>query len=185
MRLYTMAALAIATLPLAACLGSGGSEDNSLPDNYDEVSDISDAAENDELTEASDELMSGTATLSGAIAIADVGEDDEFEVIGELSLTANFTTDEVTGTADSFGFYDEDDEFAASLTGSLDIDGDISGTSMTADMTGTLTDDEDHDVDMYLDGTFYEYDGALAVAGDLSGTIDDEEYDGGFAAIEE
>ncbi|MGJ8530434.1 hypothetical protein [Maritalea sp.] len=182
MKLYTMAALAVATLPLAACLGS---EDSSLPDSYDEASDIYDAAENDELTEASDELMSGTATLSGAIGISDIGDDEDLEAIGELSLTADFTNGEVTGSAYSFGIYDGDGELDTSLTGSLDIDGDISGTSMTADLTGTLSDDEEHDIDMDMEGTFYEYDGALAVAGDLSGTIDDEEYEGGFAALED
>ncbi|MBU2935533.1 MULTISPECIES: hypothetical protein [Pacificibacter] len=182
MKLYTMAALAVATLPLAACLGS---EDNELPDNYEEVSSLYEAVQNEELEVASEELMSGTATLSGAIAIADLGEDEDLEAIGALTLTANFTTDKVTGTADSFALYEYDtSEVEASLTGSLDIEGDISGTSMTADLEGTLTDDEDHDVALTMDGTFYDSDGALAVVGDIEGMIDDDSVEGGFAAIE-
>ncbi|RPE66979.1 hypothetical protein EDD53_1382 [Pacificibacter maritimus] len=182
MKLYTMATLAAATLPLAACLGSGDTE---LPDNYEEAISLYEAVENEELEEASEELMSGTATLSGAIAISDLGEDEDLEAIGELTLTANFTTDEVIGTADNFALYEEDSsEVEASLTGSLDVEGDISGTSMTADLEGTLTDNEDHDVALTMDGTFYDADGALAVVGDVEGLIDDEYVEGGFAAIE-
>ncbi|MBU2867595.1 hypothetical protein [Pacificibacter marinus] len=182
MKLYTMAALAAATLPLAACLGSG---DNELPDNYEEVISLYEAVENEELEEASEEMMSGTATLSGAIAISDLGEDEDLEAIGELTLTANFTTDEVTGTADNFALYDEDtSDLEASLTGSLDIEGDITGTSMGAGLEGTLSDDEDHEVSLSMYGTFYDSDGALAVVGEVDGLIDGEYVEGGFAAIE-
>lgn len=186
MRLFTMAALAAATLPLAACLGGGGDSDGDLPENFEEIADLYDAAEAGELDEASEEMMSGTATLAGAIAIFDVGEDEDLEVIGDLTLTADFTEDEVSGTADNFAIYTSDDEVEATLSGSLTVDeGSISGATMTADLWGTLTDDEDHDIDMVMDGTFYDADGDLAVAGDIEGTIDDEYHEGGFAAIEE
>jgi len=185
MRLFTMAALAAATLPLAACLGGGGNSDGDLPENFEEIADLYEAAEAGELEEATEEMMSGTATLEGAIAFEDVGEDEDLEVIGDLTLSANFTTNEVTGSADSFEIYTDDDEVEATLSGSLEVDGDITGTTMTADLWGTLTDDEDHDISMIMDGTFYDADGDLAVAGDVEGTIDDEYHEGGFAAIEE
>jgi len=186
MRIFTMAALAAATLPLAACLGGGGDSDGDLPENFEEIAALYDAAEAGKLEEASEEMMSGEATLTGAIAFEDLGEDGELEAIGELALTADFTNNEVTGTADSFALYVTDtDEVEAGLSGSLDVDGSISGTDMVADLWGTLTDDEDHDIDMTMDGTFYDADGDLAVAGDVYGWIDDEEADGGFAAIEE
>ncbi|WP_139222545.1 hypothetical protein [Celeribacter halophilus] len=185
MRLFTMAALAAATLPLAACLGGGGDSDGDLPENFEEIADLYEAAEAGELEEATEEMMSGTATLEGAIAFEDVGEDEDLEVIGDLTLSANFTTNEVTGSADSFEIYTDDDEVEATLSGSLEVDGDITGTTMTADLWGTLTDDEDHDISMIMDGTFYDADGDLAVAGDVEGTIDDEYHEGGFAAIEE
>ncbi|MEG3663384.1 MULTISPECIES: hypothetical protein [Celeribacter] len=187
MRLFTMAALAAATLPLAACLGGGGDNDGDLPENFEEIADLYDAAEAGELDEASEEMMSGTATLAGAIAFEDLGEGGELEAIGELSLTADFTNDEVTGTADNFALYVTDtDEVEATLSGSLDVDGDISGTTMTASLQGDLVEGGDSNVvDMTMDGTFYDVDGDLAVAGEVYGWIDDEEADGGFAAIEE
>lgn len=186
MRLFTMAALAAATLPLAACLGGGGDNDSELPENFEEIADLYDAAEAGELEEASEEMMSGTATLAGAIAFEELGEDGELEAIGELALTADFTSNFVTGTADNFALYVTDtDEVEAGLSGSLDVDGSISDTGMAADLWGTLTDDEDHDINMTMLGTFYDADGDLAVAGEVYGWIDDDEADGGFAAIEE
>ncbi|MDO6458473.1 hypothetical protein Q4494_15400 [Celeribacter halophilus] len=187
MRIFTMAALAAATLPLAACLGGGGDSDGDLPENFEEIADLYDAAEAGELDEASEEMMSGTATLAGAIAFEDLGEGGELEAIGELSLTADFTNDEVTGTADNFALYVTDtDEVEATLSGSLGVDGDITGTTMTATLEGDLKEGgASNIVDMTMVGTFYEYDSGLAVAGDVTGTIDGNEADGGFAAIEE
>jgi len=187
MRIFTMAALAAATLPLAACLGGGGDSDGDLPENFEEIADLYDAAEAGELDEASEEMMSGTATLAGAIAFEDLGEGGELEAIGELSLTADFTNDEVTGTADNFALYVTDtDEVEATLSGSLGVDGDITGTTMTAALEGDLKEGgASNIVDMTMVGTFYEYDSGLAVAGDVTGTIDGNEADGGFAAIEE
>jgi hypothetical protein len=193
-----MAALAAATLPLAACLGGGGDNDGDLPENFEEIADLYDAAEDGELEEASEDMMSGEATLAGALVIFDVGEDDEeeLEVIGDLTLDANFTTNEVTGGATNFGIYNEDEELEETIAGSLEVEGEITGTTMTADFWGTLTDDEDHYVNMQTTeegGTFYDADGDLAVVGDIEGTINDENegasiddyYEGAFVAIEE
>ncbi|SFI65020.1 hypothetical protein [Celeribacter neptunius] len=189
MRFFTMAALSAASLSLAACGGSSVDGDMSgvdLPEKYDSLEDLVSKAENGELEEASESLMSGTATLSGALAISDVGENEDLEAIGDMTLTADFTGGTVTGTADGFGLYNEDTQVLEDeLTGSLAIAGTISGTSLAANAAGTLTDDEDHIVDMGMTGTFYDYEGELALYGDLEGTVDGDYYEGGFAAVEE
>lgn len=189
MRFYAMAALAASTLSLAACMGSSGDGDMSevdLPERYNNLEGLVSAAENEELDEASESQMTGTATLSGALAISDLGDNEDLEAIGDLALTADFTGGTVTGTADNFGLYNEDtQDLDTALSGSLDIEGDITGTALLADAWGTLTDDEDHSVDLAMDGTFYDYEGDLAVYGDVSATIDGEDYEGGFAAIED
>lgn len=191
MRIFTMAALAAATLPLAACLGGGGDNDHDLPENFEEIADLYDAAEDGELEEASEDLMSGKATLAGAIVFEDlVGDDEEvFEAIGELALTADFDDNKITGTADNFGLYVADSdqsELESTLSGELAVDGDITGTTMEASLQGDLVEGGDsNSVDMTMYGTFYEYDGGLAVTGDVEGEIDGDDAYGGFAAIEE
>lgn len=189
MRFLAMAALSAASLSLAACGGSsvdGDMSEADLPEKYASLEDLVSKAENAELEEASENQMSGTATLSGAMAIGDVGEAEDLEAIGDMSLTADFTGGTVTGTADGFGLYNDDtQELEDELTGSLAISGTISGTTLAADASGTLTDDEAHIVDMNMDGTFYDYEGELALYGDLEGTVDGDYYEGGFAAIED
>ncbi|MBU0641641.1 MAG: hypothetical protein KJ731_14330 [Alphaproteobacteria bacterium] len=187
MKLFTLAALSAASLSLAACGGSavdGDMSDTDLPTKYDNLEGLVAGAEAGNLDPASEAMMAGTATLSGALAVTDLGDSGELEAIGDLSLTANFTGGTVTGTADNFALYDVHTQGVdMELTGSLSVDGTISGTGMTADAAGTLNDGEDHMVDLTMAGTFYEYEGELAVYGDIEGTIDDEYAEGGYAAI--
>ncbi|PTQ71884.1 hypothetical protein [Celeribacter persicus] len=189
MRFLTLAAVSAATLSLAACGGSsvdGDMSDVDLPPQYDSLEGLVSAAEKDELETASESQMSGTATMTGALAIGDIGEDEDLEALGDLSLTANFTSGTVSGTADNFALYNEDTlEVDTDLTGSLSINGTISGTSLTADADGILNDGEDHTLDLAMSGTFYDYEGDLAVYGDVSGNIDGEYHEGGFAAVED
>ncbi|SLN55011.1 hypothetical protein AQS8620_02411 [Aquimixticola soesokkakensis] len=188
MRIFALAACSAASLSLAACGGSsvGDLSEVDLPDQYASLEGLVTAAENGDLATASETMMSGTANLSGALAISDIGDDEELEAIGDLSLTADFTGGTVTGTADNFGLYDEDTQaLEEELSGSLAISGTTAGTSLTADAIGTVNDGEDHSVDLDLSGTFYDYDGQLALYGDLEGTIDSETYEGGFGAIED
>lgn len=190
MRPFTLAVLSTATLTLAACAGSSSddstTEDANLPAQYQDLEGLVDAVEDDSLEEASASMMTGTAQLSGAMEISDLGEDGELVALGDLALTADFTGGTVTGTADAFSIYvDATNEVETDLDGSLAINGSITGTSLTATAGGTLSDDEDHIVDMAMDGTFYDYEGDLAVYGDMTGTIDGEAESGGFAAIED
>ncbi|WP_460275374.1 hypothetical protein [Celeribacter sp. ULVN23_4] len=189
MRFFAMAALSAASLSLAACGGSSVDGDMSevdLPEQYDSLEGLVAAAENGDLDTASESLMAGTVTMSGALAISDVGEDEDLEAIGDMTLTANFTTNLVSGSATNFGLYNEDTQVLEDeLSGSLTIDGGVTGTTLTADATGTLTDDEDHLIDMDMDGTFYDYEGQLALYGDLEGTVNGASYEGGFAAVED
>lgn len=190
MKHFTLAALCAATLTVAACGGSSsgsiGSSDGDLPARYDGLEGFVAAAESDSLDEASGAMMSGSATMSGAIGIGDIGEEETLELLGDLSLTADFTGGTVTGTADNFALYDQDTQAVeTAISGSLAIGGTIAGTSLTGEANGTLSDDEAHIVELDMAGTFYDYEGDLAVYGDVSGTIDGEAHDGGFAAVED
>ena len=93
----------------------------------------------------------------------------------------------MTGTASDFGLYDGDDNLESEIGGSLAIDGTITGSTMSADATGTLTEgSDDFNVALTMDGTFYE-DSAdrLYVEGDVGGTIDGEGQSGAFYLSED
>ncbi|EKE71966.1 MULTISPECIES: hypothetical protein [Roseobacteraceae] len=187
MKLFTLAALSAASLSLAACGGSsvdGDMSDTDLPTKYDSLEGLVASAEAGDLDPASGAMMTGTATMSGALGVGDLGDDGNLEALGDLALTADFTGGTVTGTADNFALYDQDTQAVeAELSGSLTINGSITGTGMTADADGTLNDGEDHLVDLVMDGTFYDYEGDLAVYGDVTGTIDGDYEEGGYGAI--
>lgn len=190
MKYFTWTTLSAAALTLAACGGSSssvaGGSDTDLPERYNSFESFVAAAESNSLEEASAAMMSGTATMSGAIGIDNVDEEGTLDALGDLALTANFTGGTVTGSANNFALYDQDTQAVEmALGGSLAVNGTISGSGMTAEANGTLTDDEAHIVELDMGGTFYDYEGDLAVYGDVTGTIDGEDHDGGFVAIED
>ncbi|QPM90065.1 HupA family protein [Pseudooceanicola algae] len=185
MRNFSIAALSVVTLGLAAC--SSSDDDMSevdLPAKYDYLEGFVAAVEDDSLAHADAGMMTGTATLSGALEVSDVGEG--LAALGDLDLSADFTSGTLTGSVTDVGLYDEDtQELDTSLAGALNVAGTISGSGLAATAIGTLSDDEDHALDLHLDGSFYDYEGDLATYGDVTGTIDGEDVEGGFAAIED
>lgn len=187
MRIFTLTAISTAALTLAACGSSSESvSDNDLPTKYDSLEGLVDAVQGGALGEASEALMAGNASLSGALEISDVDDEGQLNALGDLSLLADFTAGSVSGSVTNVGLYStETEELDTALTGSLAVAGTISGAALAADANGTLTDDEDHAVALKMDGVFYDYNGDLATYGDVEGTIDGQDVDGGFAAIED
>lgn len=187
MRLISIIAASSAALTLAACGDSSDSaEDYEVPAGYEDLAGLIEANDNDELGEATAAQMSGTATLEGAMAIYDIGEDEDLELIGDLAMTADFTNSTVDGTADGFDLYDvESGTPVEAITGSLTVDGVIMGSLFEATADGTLSDSEDdYGFELDMTGEFADYEGDLAATGDIEGEIDGEYHEGGFVAVE-
>ena len=188
--LSTFALLGVAALSLAAC-GSSGTSDLAQ---FDDEQALFDAIDNGELAEVDTSTRTGTATLNGAVGVDVSNEEQEVEVVGNLTITADFDADTATGTASDFGAYDGDGNLldGGDLGGSMDVtNGAISGTDFTADLDGTLVSEgDDFTFDLTMDGGFYDNDGDLAVAGEVTGTMLDvvedvtDDVDGGFVATE-
>lgn len=121
--------------------------------------------------------MNTTATYTGFIGL----DTDDVSTIGELELTADFGTDQISGSATNFA--SEDTNYSGSLTISngtgIDRLADLNNFDYTfdADIAGTLTGDgEDFVIGGLLEGDFIgnnqEY-----VGGIVTGTVETNEGD--------
>lgn len=125
---------------------------------------------------------SGSAVLNGFIAF---GEDDaETANVGNITMTVPFDGGAVTGSASDFALFvtdDEENELVTPLPGTLAIEGGFAGSSLTADMTGNLTNDFDENitVDVELAGTLYDANGTNIIAGDLNGIVTNDAFNDG------
>nr|WP_319248917.1 hypothetical protein [uncultured Celeribacter sp.] len=200
MKLSSLTALSAVTLSLAACGGSSVDRDMAdvdLPEEYDYLESFIEDAEDDGLDVATN--LSGSIVMDGGVVIDVSDEEDEqegvlVEAIGDLGLAVNFSNPEVNATADSFVVYrGENYAQGESLDGSLSGTGTVTlaDSTMTSTLDGTLSaDQETYDVEMDMNGTFYDNDGQIGVYGDVEGTIAEnggqaEAYEGGFAALED
>jgi hypothetical protein len=197
MKFYQYLAAAACTVSLSACnttvSGTGGSGSGTdLPDEFSSLEDLVTQVEAGSLSEAGGSLMSGTVAMTGAIGVSGVGEDGNDEAIGDLTLSANFNDGSISGTASGFDFYDSAGNQGDAIGGTLTVAGaagSITGASLNADVDGTLIDGPDNVlVDGTISGTFYDYNGDLAAAGDFDAILTTpaggETVEGGFAAIE-
>ncbi|MGD9919080.1 MAG: hypothetical protein AB7U46_13770 [Paenirhodobacter sp.] len=184
-------ASAAACMALAGCLGGGdGGSGAQATETYDRIeAGIDDGS----ITTVSD-MPTGQASMSGHIGVADVGEDGDLTAIGALALDVDFDGGTVTGSASDFGLYNSDSgNKTENITGTLDVAGTLSGSTMTADASGELSDGETpSDVALTMTGDFYDDGGDLLVYGDVSGTIadaadggDSQTVEGGFYAYED
>lgn len=182
---------------LAACGSSGDGADlgasagESLTD-YDGLDALLTDIENGALTAEDTSARTGSVSLTGAVAVDELGDDENLTLVGDLSMSANFDTDTASGTADGFTLFNDDtDAVESNVTGTLTMSGGtISGTDFDATMSGTLGEGGDNfGVDVTLDGGFFDNGGDLVVGGDLTGTITDADggidvVDGAFVASE-
>ena len=176
-----------AALSLSACLGSEEEGGAVIPAEYASLETLYNAIDEGELEQASASLMTGSATMTGVVVISDIGESEDMQAAGDLSLTADFDGGTASGSATSFELYSQADGSAiddGALSGTLTVSGVVGNGGMSADLDGTLSDDDDHVIDMTMNGTFYDNSGDVAVQGDVTGTIDGEYYEGGFVATE-
>jgi len=202
MNKLVISAATISLLGLAACSGGGSdggagvgndqeaSAGESFSD-YDDIVDLSEQIDAGNLAAVDTTSRAGTATLTGAIGIGNLSDEENLELIGDLSVDANFDSDTATGSATGFTLFNGDTgDVESDVTGALTMgNGTISGADFDATMAGTLTESgEDFDLDLALDGGFYDDGGELVLGGDVAGTILDgegvENVEGGFAAVE-
>lgn len=199
---FLWALMGASALALSACGGSsgGGSDDlgasqGETSDQYDDLRDLFEDTQDGTLSTVDTSTRTGQATLTGAVELNDVGEDEDLDLIGDLSITADFDADTATGQATGFTLFDIDTgEAESDVSGSLALsNATISGTDFDADLGGTLENEgDDFDVQLGLDGQFYDNNGDLVVAGTADGTISDagstpsadDAVSGGFIATE-
>ena len=201
-RRFLWALMGASALALSACGGSsdGGSDDlgasqGETLDQYDDLRDLFDDTQDGTLSTEDTSTRTGQATLTGAVELNDVDDDANLDLVGDLSITADFDADTATGEATGFTVFDVDTGTVDSdVTGSLALsNAAISGTNFGADLGGTLGNlGDEFDVDLELTGEFYDNNGDLVVAGTAEGTISDagstpsadDAVSGGFVATE-
>lgn len=184
----------IGLVGLTACSESeidlGASAGESLKD-YDDLAALSEQIDDGQLAASDTTSRAGTATLTGAIGIGELGDDENLELVGDLSIDANFDTNAATGSATGFTVFNGDtDGVEGDVSGTLTMaNGTINGADFDATMAGTLTEGgDDFEFDLLLDGGFYDNGGDLVVGGDVTGSMIDgddvESVEGGFVAVE-
>lgn len=181
-------ASAAACMALAGCFGGGGGGGGStaaqISQTYD---DLGEGISNGAIT-AVEDMPTGEASMSGHIGFSD--NEDEGYALGALALDVDFGSGDVSGTAGNFAVYDADDNKQANISGTLAVAGGVTGNTLSANATGTLSDGTDPaDVALTMDGQFYDDDGDLLVYGDVGGTLTGSDYsdtvEGGFYAYED
>lgn len=180
------AAVSVAALGLAACDESSSSDIN-LPARFDSLEDFATAVESGELQLADPAAMTATAQSSGGVEVRNKNGTCDQAAFGVMTQLADFDHVTVTDSVTNNELYDVDANdnchLNMPLVVTLAVEGTISGTELTADMTGILNHGADFHVDTTMDGTFHDYGGKLSAFGDIEGDYDDQEVSGGFAVI--
>ena len=185
----TVALGAVATL--AACGSSGGGGDGLASDiSLREIQNLALRAEGASLAQESD--LNGTAIMSGVfLAEVDVntGNISENVIIGDMDVTANFNTGDVTGSATNLGLYDDNDSCetldgcvvttTGTIDGALDLTATVSGSgfdgTLGGNVSGTLVEDDSTfsgSVDLDVTGAFGIDDDGLLAEALVDGTAD-------------
>lgn len=185
----TQLAACLALASLAACGGSGGGDDPvAIPDFADlDLSELDDRAEalaQEYGTEISNRDFdtggaipaSGSAAMTGVVAIRDAGGASDSGFLGEIALSVDFAENAIEGTAGNFYLVGSDED----TTGELDFDGRIlrSTGAVEGTLAGTLTVFDSATFDAELEGGFVGGDGeALAASGTDTIVVDGNEGD--------
>lgn len=166
-------------LLVAACGGGGGTSPTPLPTEpptppappptFEELL----ATSNDlfsslgSLLKTTNMPVTGTASFSGVAGLKEVGASDP-ALLSEIALEANFTNGTIDG---EFRNFVREDGLA--VAGTLDVsDGTISGNTLAFDMNGVLTGSGTNaTVSGSSSAAGFVGDGALAVGGNLTGTL--------------
>ena len=183
---------------LAALAGCGGGSsggptvpfDGMAPSNRADVMQAADGLQSrindNSTTVATTTLPTGTATFSGYMGVGGLGDNADLTAIGALDVSADFANNSLSAKASDFGLYkDADGSLDTDLNGTLSGTGTISGSTMSASLTGTLADDQDHTVSADLSGSFYDDTNGLTAAGSVAATIDGNSQSGEFYAIKQ
>ena len=109
--------------------------------------------------------------VAGTNSVASAGR----TIAGRYSMTANFANSTVTGSMGDFAYYVDDPTaplFVEDIQGTLPLsNGTITGTQMSADANGTLTDSVDsYAVTSSITGEFFDNSGTNLFMGLVLGT---------------
>jgi len=206
MNISTFTGLSLIVFSLTACGTAGGDSDSNSsgtsPSDYetynaahDAITDAGLRASAVPLGTAAADARSDTVEMSGIYGIQSddlLGTD---AILGEMSMTANFGNDTVSGSmTNNFIAFDDAsgahvEGSAEPLSGSMTYVGTVSGDGITSHFDGILTRVDGTQYDLYVDmtGTFYtvtdgtltelgaigNFGGNITVVGDATGTIYD------------
>ncbi|MBU0643184.1 MAG: hypothetical protein KJ731_10970 [Alphaproteobacteria bacterium] len=206
MNISTFTGLSLIVFSLTACGTAGGDSDSNSSGTsqsdyetynaaHDAITDAGLVASAVALGASAADARSDTVEMSGIYGIQSddlLGTD---AILGEMSMTANFGNDTVSGSmtnnfiafGDTSGAHTEDS--AEPLSGSMTYVGTVSGDGITSHFDGILTRVDGTQYDLYVDmtGTFYtvtdgtltelgaigNFGGNITVVGDTSGKIYD------------
>jgi hypothetical protein len=181
MKALTAPALTTFALVLAACGGSSGSSSNggaSYDSMYARGFALGDKIDDAPLTSLSGMPTEGRATYSGVAGFRTSPESEDYDVVAEAALIANFNNQRVAGQLSNF----RDDENNA-IAGTVEIERDrLNGNEFTNTLSGTLVaDGEELVVDGQLTGGFAGPDAGF-ILGDITGTVGGQYVEGELVA---
>lgn len=132
--------------------------------------------------DAADIPTTGTGTYSGFVS----GDVDGSQLIGQLTMDANFATNAVDSEAWNF-IHETDGAYAGTLAGSGIVarTPPPGGSQVTSNLTGTLTNGgTDYVTSLTLEGDLllYGLSPVGAIAGETEGFVGSDTFDGRFAA---
>jgi len=172
-----------------APVGSGPITKSEIENVYDDLNRLGNQVDSSDVRLVRPDVA--VATYNGFVGF---DLDSANSVTGRISMVADFSSNNVTGSAGNFSVFDntiDPTDPVENLSGTVPIsNGAITGTAMTADLNGSVVASTGtYSVSSSLSGQFADISGQSVVAGEVSGSLNNPDtsttvINGGFLAVQ-
>jgi len=172
-----------------APVGSGPITKSEIENVYDDLNRLGNQVDSSDVRLVRPDVA--VATYNGFVGF---DLDSANSVTGRISMVADFSSNNVTGSAGNFSVFDntiDPTDPVENLSGTVPIsNGAITGTAMTADLNGSVVASTGtYIVNSSLSGQFADISGQSVVAGEVSGSLNNPDtsttvINGGFLAVQ-
>ena len=172
-----------------APVGSGPITKSEIENVYDDLNRLGNQVDSSDVRLVRPDVA--VATYNGFVGF---DLDSANSVTGRISMVADFSSNNVTGSAGNFSVFDntiDPTDPVENLSGTLPVsNGAITGTAMTADLNGSVVASTGtYSVSSSLSGQFADISGQSVVAGEVSGSLNNPDtsttvINGGFLAVQ-
>ena len=172
-----------------APVGSGPITKSEIENVYDDLNRLGNQVDSSDVRLVRPDVA--VATYNGFVGF---DLDSANSVTGRISMVADFSSNNVTGSAGNFSVFDntiDPTDPVENLSGTVPVsNGAITGTAMTADLNGSVVASTGtYIVNSSLSGQFADISGQSVVAGEVSGSLNNPDtsttvINGGFLAVQ-